>query len=96
MVDNFYRGEKDSDFSQLLERKNVKFINFDLLSQKEISILEDDINFIIHLAAIIGVQNVVKKPFNVLDDNVKMLSNIIAFSKRQKNLKNTKKSQKRC
>lgn len=87
LVDNFYRGEKDSDFSQLLERKNVKFINFDLLSQKEISILEDDINFIIHLAAIIGVQNVVKKPFNVLDDNVKMLSNIIAFSKRQKNLK---------
>jgi UDP-glucose 4-epimerase len=87
LIDNFYRGEKDIDFAQLLENKNINFIDFDLLSQKEMSILGDDIDFIIHLAAIIGVQNVVKKPFNVLDDNVKMLSNVIAFSRKQKNLK---------
>ena len=42
---------------------------------------------IFHLAAIIGVVHVTEKPYEVLYDNIELLSNMIDLAKHQKNLK---------
>ena len=65
--------------------KNVKLIEFDLLKE-EVNKLDKDYFHIYHLAAIVGVGNVLKSPYSVLDTNVSLLNNAIALGQNQKKL----------
>lgn len=49
--------------------------------------MDEEYDIIFHLAAIIGVANVLNRPEAVLRDNVLLLFNLIDFAKKQKNLK---------
>jgi nucleoside-diphosphate-sugar epimerase len=86
LVDNFARGVMDAELEVLKDATNVNFYDRDLLEENALVDLGDEYHFIFHLAAIIGVSHVLNRPFAVLDDNVKLLVNLLSFAKKQKSL----------
>lgn len=87
LVDNFSRGVEDRFLQQLAEEHRVKIISADLMTEVNAMGLGDDFDHIYHLAAIIGVQNVLERPYEVLEKNVQLLINLIHLAQRQKGLK---------
>jgi len=87
ILDNFSRGVEDAELDILCVRDGVRLIQRDLLDPDALDGLDDDYDAVLHLAAIIGVKNVLERPYAVLHDNVTMLFNAINFARRQKNLK---------
>lgn len=87
LIDNLLRGVVDEELEKLLKVPDIRFLNVDLLNSDALDILSNDYNYIFHFAAIIGVANVLNRPYNVLSDNVLMLLNVISFAKRQSTLK---------
>ena len=87
LVDNLSRGIVDHELKALLENENVNFVDLDLSKEESYQKLHKDFDYIFHYAAIIGVQYVLKAPYDVLDINTKLLSEAIKFAKQNKNLK---------
>jgi len=87
LVDNLSRGKSDSDLQGLLNQNNVKLVEGDIIDTKFLSQLDKDYEYIYHLAAIIGVKNVVERPDNVLYVNAISALNIFEYAKTCKNLK---------
>ena len=83
LIDNMSRGMLDKDLKMLLKHKNIKLKKYDLL--KKIN-LKKNFNIIINLAAILGVEKVIKEPEKVLNNNILILKNLIDFSKKNKKL----------
>ena len=75
LLDNFSRGVNDKYLSDLEENKKIKFINADLLSSLTIDQIDHDYSYIYHLAALIGVQHVIKSPYEVLTKNFILFQN---------------------
>ena len=86
IVDNFSRGVGDVFLKELEDTGKVKTISMDLLDKDSIDNLGYDYDYIYHLAAIIGVQNVLNHSYDVLEKNVCLLINMIHFAQKQKNL----------
>lgn len=86
LVDNFSRGVQDSFLSELENNPGVTFVSADLLDMGNVINLGTDFDYIYHLAAIIGVQNVLNRPYDVLEKNVLLLFNMIEFAKQQEKL----------
>lgn len=87
LIDNFSRGVKDTLLTELEKNSHVSLVSADLLSKENLMELGTDFDYIYHLAAIIGVQNVLENPYNVLKENVELLINMIEFARMQKGLK---------
>jgi nucleoside-diphosphate-sugar epimerase len=85
LVDNFSRGKNDQ-FIETLISDGAKLFDVDLLEPSELDSLDSDYELIYHFAAIIGVQNVLNRPYNTLVDNVQLLANIIEFSRKNETL----------
>ncbi|MDB4037923.1 NAD-dependent epimerase/dehydratase family protein [Candidatus Thioglobus sp.] len=86
LLDNFSRGVNDFHLESLAKNDRVNCINFDLLQSEKISQLEQDYKYIYHLAAVIGVQHVLKAPYEVLTKNFILLNNAIEIAKKQNKL----------
>ena len=87
IIDNFSRGNDDVELREFAENKNTNLLNLDLLNIDSYRKLDKDYEYIFHLAAIIGVQNVLNKPYSVLKDNVLMLTNVIDYARSNSRLK---------
>jgi UDP-glucose 4-epimerase len=87
LVDNLARGVLDDDLKQLVAAPKVRLLQRDLLQSNVFDDLGDDYHYIYHLAAIIGVANVINRPYFVLRDNILMQSNLLSFAKRQTKLR---------
>lgn len=66
IADNFARGKKDKELEQLLENKNVSFVQTDITKKEDFSKLDGKFDYIYHLAAINGTENFYKIPDKVL------------------------------
>lgn len=77
LVDNFSRGVNDHALENLLSSKRVHIVSADVMDPGFMRELPKDFDFVFHLAAIIGVQNVLKQPYRVLQANTEMLINMI-------------------
>ena len=86
LIDNFSRGVMDGELRALESCLNLTLLNRNLLQADAFNGLSLEYNYIYHLAAIIGVANVVKSPYAVIRDNVGMLVNVLAFAARQSKL----------
>jgi len=86
LIDNLNKTGIDSELKNLVNNKNIKLIKKNLENTEELLDLPDDFEIVIHLAAILGVQNVIDNSFKVLDLNVKMLSNMLYLAQKQKRL----------
>ena len=84
IIDDLSRGKIDEDFNDLVASENVTLIN-DTLSNVYQQVKED-YNFIFHLAAIVGVKNVVEKPYETLNANIYLTDLAIQIAKKQKQL----------
>lgn len=84
IIDNFSRGVKDTELNNLA--KNVRIIDENLLNENILNKLDDNYDYIYHLAALLGVKNVLKSPYQVLDKNISLLKNTIRIAQNQKNL----------
>jgi len=88
IIDNFSRGHRDRELIELLKDKNIKLLNIDFLSNSNnIKKMSKNYSYIFHLAAIVGVKNVLSAPYDVLSKNFLLLKNAIYIASKQKNLK---------
>ena len=83
ILDNFSRGKFDKEFKKLIKSKNINFKKASF--ENEIKIKKNNFDYIYHLAAIVGVNNVIKQPSLVLEKNIKLLISCIKFAKNKKN-----------
>ncbi|MBI3251930.1 MAG: NAD-dependent epimerase/dehydratase family protein [Candidatus Omnitrophica bacterium] len=83
LVDNFARGENDTDLQAVLRSSDVHLMQKNLLDDGALKDLGNDYVFIYHLAAIIGVAHVAQAPYRVLDENTLLLSRVIELARRQ-------------
>lgn len=86
MVDSFARGVLDSHLKTIISDSRVRLLNRNLLEPDALDDLANNYSYIYHLAAIIGVANVLDRPYSVLRDNVDMIVNLLSFAKRQEGL----------
>lgn len=87
IVDDFSRGVTDSFLKELTEKYDVELRTGNLLNRKIVDEIETDFDYIYHLAAIIGVQNVLNHSYDVLANNVMLTLNAIDIARKQENLK---------
>jgi nucleoside-diphosphate-sugar epimerase len=77
----------DFEFKELLSHDRVFFIEADLTKKDVFETLPKDIQYIYHLAAVIGVQNVMENPDKVLYVNAISTLNLIEYAKELQFLK---------
>ncbi len=87
LIDDLSRGKIDKDLKSLIKKKRVNFYNIDINSNKFFLLKKKNYDYIFHLAAIVGVRNVIKRPYEVLTKNILLLEKILSFSKKQTKLK---------
>ena len=86
ILDNFSRGVNDVQLFDLVENEKISLINADLL-QSAAEQIDNDYGYIYHFAAVIGVQHVLKAPFDVLEKNFILLQNALKIARKQKKLR---------
>lgn len=69
IVDNLFKGKYDSEFEDLIEKDNVNFFNLDLTDLNVYSQIESCYDQVYHLAAVVGVKNVMENPVQTLKVN---------------------------
>ena len=72
----------DNDLNNLLLTKNCNYVKCDLLDFNQVLSLFNNYDFIIHLAALVGVEKVISDSYNVLCKNQTMLANIISLAQK--------------
>lgn len=87
IVDDFSRGVIDTYLTKLCEDYDVELRNGNLLDEFCVDNIENDYDYIYHLAAIIGVQNVLNHSYEVLCNNVILTMNVIKIAKKQNHMK---------
>ena len=87
IVDNLWRGKMDAELQMLLGQQNVRFIQGDLTDPKFLSQLDKDYEYVYHLAAVIGVKNVMQYPDKVLYINAISTINLFEYTKSLRHLK---------
>jgi nucleoside-diphosphate-sugar epimerase len=85
LADSFQRGARDRFLHRLLDR-GATLVEVDLCSPGAVEQSSRDFDHIYHLAAIVGVANVARAPYQVLDQNTAMLSAAIRIAQRQRAL----------
>jgi len=86
LVDDFSRGVLDGDLKKVAEHPGTRLIEANLLKAEGLRELGEDYRYIFHLAAIIGVRNVLDRPYAVLRDNVELTTNLLSVVERQRSM----------
>ena len=81
--DNFSRGADDAELRDLLEHGQVSLVIGDLLRPDGLAGVRGAFDYAVHLAARVGVRNVVADPERTLIDNVTMLHHILRWARDQ-------------
>lgn len=69
LLDNFRRGSRDTDFESILSNSRVHFVQADLATANWATSVGTGFDEVYHLAAVIGVRNVVERPHEVVRIN---------------------------
>lgn len=84
LVDVSTPNGNDVQFHSAIKNPNIAFTQLDLCKGEIGEVLGSDFTHIVHLAAILGVQNVIANSERVLIENIQMTANLLQFSKTQK------------
>jgi len=77
VCDNFFRGQSDKEYDELLRKPNVRSINADLADKNQINKIDGDYDCVFHLAAVNGTKNFYKSPHTTLKVNLLSLINVL-------------------
>jgi UDP-glucose 4-epimerase len=83
LVDDFSRGLPDAELASLRDSGRVRVLQRDLRDRGALDDLPGPYDYVVHLAAIVGVQRVIRRPLAVLTESVAMLENVVALAARQ-------------
>ena len=83
LTDIIEESSFDHELKDLVDHSGCQYIKCNLLEHDELTLLKNDYDFIVHLAAIVGVENVTSNSYGVLVNNQKMLCNILELAKDQ-------------
>ena len=86
LIDNFARGKNDDEVARLCSYPNVRLIPLDLSVTGATDEIDDDYDEIFDFAAIVGVVNVMTRPYDTLVLNVALTREALRLASRQKNL----------
>jgi UDP-glucose 4-epimerase len=87
LLDNFQRGVRDNDLELLASHDNIRLLEMDIHDAAANGSLETGYTHVFHFAAMLGVQNVLEQPYEVLVGNMNMTVAAIEIAKRQTALK---------
>jgi len=87
IIADFNLTDNAIQYSNLLGHKNIKMVDLDIMDVENCkNVISGDINVVIHLAAMIGVQHVLKNSSRTLNVNYVGTLNVIEASKHLPNL----------
>ena len=86
LIDNLSRGVKDDVIAEFEQNPAFSVRIADLRDPSSLDGIGDDYTHVIHFAALLGVQNVLDRPYAVLRDNITMLETMLDVAARQSNL----------
>ncbi len=81
LIDNLQRGVQDSEFTEVLAHDSAHFFELDLTNPTALNELDRDFDQIYHFAAMLGVERVLKAPYDVLTMNASSMQNILAWAR---------------
>lgn len=84
--DNAQRGQVDAPVEALKQCGRYAIILGDTMEEHQLATLDPDYTHVFHLAAIVGVQNVISQPFRVLRDNALALVKVLEWARTQQRL----------
>lgn len=84
LLDNFSRGRRDGDLERLLENPAVSTVTLDLTEPGSTDDLGDDYDGIVHFAALLGVANVISRPYETLAKNAILTHEALKLALRQR------------
>ncbi len=87
LVDSLDRGKHDEFVRTLQQRYGARLFERDLRDPGALAGLDTDYTVVVHLAAIVGVQHVLERPFAVLKDNFVLLDNVLSWARGLSNLR---------
>jgi UDP-glucose 4-epimerase/UDP-glucuronate decarboxylase len=87
IVDNLFRGKMDTELKAIIGMENVKYIKADLTEYKSFEKLDDDYDYVYHLAAINGTKYFYEIPDKVLRTNILSTINILDWFVKSKSKK---------
>lgn len=81
IADNLSRGKMDDYLSEFIKYKNVNFIEGDFTQQKTFNKLDKDYDYFYMLAAVVGVNNTLKIPSEIIRINTALTLNTLEWLK---------------
>ncbi len=87
IIDNYKKKFSLNDLKMFNKKASVKFIKADLLNQNAIRNISTKYEYVFHLAAIVGVENVINESYQTLINNIYLTDNAMKIAKKQKQLK---------
>lgn len=84
VADNFFRGKLDKKFKDFIEKNNIKLINADFSDKSSYSLLDDYYDQCYMLASIVGVENAIKNPTEVIRVNTLLAISFLEWAKNNK------------
>ena len=82
LVDDFSRGSEDAELRAMRADDGVRLLEADLRRPDALAAVGDGPTHVVHLAAIVGVANVLDRPLAVLYDNVALLHGVVDWARR--------------
>lgn len=81
IADNLSRGTMDEGLSCLLENNDITFIEADFTEKDSFSLLDDDYDQLYMLASMVGVENTLTHPHEVIRINTSLILNTLEWVK---------------
>lgn len=87
LLDDFSRGANDAEVAALSADPRLRLLHKNLLDPDAVDSLPSDYDLIFHFAAIVGVQNVLDRPYETLHGNIELTDVAVRLGRKQSNLK---------
>lgn len=81
IADSLARGKKDDDLSSLLKKKNIRFIEGDFTDKDTFKLLKKEYDYFYMLASVVGVNNALNNPAEVIRINTMLILNSLEWLK---------------
>ena len=79
IADNLSRGKMDSYMEEILSEQNVNFIEGDFTKESAFDNLEKDYDYCYMLASVVGVNNTLKIPGEIIRINTSLILNTLEW-----------------
>ena len=86
LLDNFQRGQRDDDLRLVTSHERVALLDVDLGAPDAVAAPGTGFSHLFHLAAVLGVQDVLERPRAVLESNVALTVAALELARRQQAL----------